>query len=358
MDARSEKGSPSDASPSDTGREAEANVDAGDTGCLPAVPPSPPVTDDDGGLDADYIFAMHTLDLGGSAISDPVGYDLDGVCTCPGASSCILPSTAADGESCDRPGGRDNAAGALFAALGSVDPHLSQAALSNDLNDGQFSILLRLHGYNGSANDSNVILEFFNSPGIDGKTKPSWDGTDSWKIYSDNVATGGGESTYVGEFIDLHAYVANYTLVGHFPSNLTLRVSPDTGENDNYLELPVSGSVLTLQLDSSGPTETNGTFAARMSSSALLSSVHVLADDAGSLCGTNTLYKLLTLELCPAQDIMANPATDNTNEHCDALSLAINFTVNRAHLGSLSMPPQVPASCPVGWNPSCEDAGF
>jgi hypothetical protein len=330
--------------------DADAAIDAprgdgSEASCVPALPPNPPAKDDDGGSDADLIFALRTIDLG-PKLTDPIGFDLDTVCTCPGPSSCTLPSSATDGQACDHPGGRDNAAGALFAALGVFDPHLGQASLNDEINDGKFTFLVRIRGYNGSLNDTNVIVEFFNSPGSEGT--PDWLGGDSWSIYGDNVVSGTVEANYVGKYIDLHAYVSNGTLVGH-PSPLELRISPETGANDNYLQLPINDPVLTLQL-----ADGTGTFAARMASSDLLKSVQVLENDAGFLCGTNPLYEGLAVELCPAQDIMGSSKEDNGGKACDAVSLGIAFTTSAAHLGSRSTPFQLEASCPPGWNPVCD----
>jgi hypothetical protein len=337
-----------EAGPADAGDAAEEVVrkESGvEAACVPAVPPKAPAADDDGGADADLIFALHALDLG-TKLSDPVGYDLDTVCTCPGPSSCTLPSSAVDGEACDHPGGRDNATGALFADLGTFDPHLDQSNLNSEIENGKFTVLVRVRNYNGLANDTNVDAEFYNSPGSNGP--PRWTGSDSWFIYKDNVLSGTDESNYVPVYYDTHAYVRDYTLVAR-PRTLAIRIAPDTGINDNYLEFPISSSVVTLDLQTG-----DGLFAARLASSDLLSSVQVLESDAGFLCGTNILYLGIASEVCPAQDIMTSPSEDNAGKSCDALSLAIGFTSVAAHLDMLESPVQVEASCPPGWNPSCD----
>jgi hypothetical protein len=346
LDARA---ADADASPES---DAKPRTDASDASCIPALPPAKATSDDDSSADMKLIFALHTLDLGLDG-GDLVGFDLDTVCTCPGPSSCNLPASAVDGQACDRPGGRDIASARLFGELGVFDSNLGQPKLNQDLADGTFTFLVRLGNYNGAANDSSVTLEFFNSSGSE--NPPAWDGSDSWFIYNDNVASGTDESTYVATFIDFDAYVSDYTLVGHFPSSLTIRLSPDTGENDNYLELPLSGSVMTAALDPTNPASpiSSGSFSARMSSHELLSSFQVLENGGSFLCGDSGLYGLLASEVCPAQDIMNSPGADNTDASCNAVSFAIGFTAVSAHLGSLYTPSQVPSSCPPGWSPTC-----
>jgi hypothetical protein len=332
--------------------DARPKSDASDASCIPALPPAPTTSDDDSSADIGLIFALHILDLGLDG-GDLVGFDLDTVCTCPGPSSCNLPALAVDGQACDRPGGRDVASARLFGELGAFDSNLGQPKLNEDLADGTFTFLVRIGSYNGAANDSSVTLEFFNSPGSE--STPLWDGTDSWFIYNDNVASGTDESSYVATFIDFDAYVSNYTVVGHFPPSLTIRLSPDTGENDNYLELPLSGSVLTAALDPTdlASTISNGSFSARMSSHEMLASFQVLENGGSFLCGDSGLYGLLASEVCPAQDIMTSPGDDNTDASCNAVSFAIGFTAVSAHLGALFTPAQAPSSCPPGWNPTC-----
>jgi hypothetical protein len=333
-----------------TKRDTAPDVDANQTPCMPAIPPPAPTTDDDASGDADIIFAIRTADFG-LQLSDPVGFDLDQVCTCPGPSSCVVPSTATDGEACDHPNGRDNATGPLIEKLGSVEKYLGQDELNADIDAGHFSFLVLIRNYNGQANDSNVMLEFFNSPGLESDAAPpSWDGNDYWTVYSDNVLAGNDDATYVSTFIDYNAYVTHYTLVGQLPQNLVLRITPDTGGNMNYIELPTPSSVFSIDLN-----ELTGMFAARVPTSQFLFNIRVLQDDNNGqfLCGTDLIFAGARLLVCPAQDIMALPKYDRTGARCDALSAAIAFTGVAAHLGSRASPVQVEASCPPGWNPTC-----
>jgi hypothetical protein len=330
--------------------------DVMDSGCIPAIPPPPP----DGGAVADaeadvrLVFALHTLDLGLDE-KDLIGFDLDKVCTCPGRSSCVLPPSSFTGYACDRAGGRDIGSARLFGALGVGDPNLSETKLNEDINDGKFTFLISVSEYNGQANDPTVTLAFFNSPGMpDGGPPPAWDGSDVWPVYKDNVV-GGRQPNYVSAFTDYQAYVSNYVLVGRFLPPFYVRLSPNAGHNDNYLELPLSDTLMTIPLvpDDAGAGIDGGIFGGRLASHDLLSSVSVLEDDAGFYCGSSSVYALLVTQVCPFQEIMANPSRDNTNASCDAISFAIGFTAASAQLGGEEVIAQVDASCPKGWDPHC-----
>ncbi len=85
----------SDASMSDDAGDAAqqdsaAPDSAADAGWCGVQPPVRPLTDD-GTQDLTFSVALHTLDFGASAdagVDPSLGYDLDGVCTCPGPGSC------------------------------------------------------------------------------------------------------------------------------------------------------------------------------------------------------------------------------------------------------------------------------
>ncbi len=76
----------------EAGSDAPSDVeipDAGD-GCNHARWPGRPTADDDASVqDIEIYNAVSFLDFGtGDASAGPLGYDLDGICTCPGPDSC------------------------------------------------------------------------------------------------------------------------------------------------------------------------------------------------------------------------------------------------------------------------------
>jgi hypothetical protein len=211
-----------------------------------------------------------------------------------------------------------------------------------------------MRAYNGTANDPQVTLEFFNSPGIAGGGHPTWNGSDSWLVYPDNVALGEDGGSTNGSYVDFHAYVTDYTLVGHINA-LSVRLSPDTGGNDNYLQVDTSSLVLSAPLNPDGGAIQGGMIGARVTSKSLLGSFAALQapDDGEFYCGDAGLFSLLSRTVCAGQDIMASPMQDSTDASCNAISFAIGFTAAPANLGPQYAPPQVPSNCPPGWAPTC-----
>jgi hypothetical protein len=344
----------------DTGIDAAPEA-AMEAGCVHAVPPGLPTTDDtpdagDGGVD--IVFALDTLDLGQNAAgqfnpNDPLGFDLDGVCTCfdDGGPSCANAMVT-----CDTAGGRDEAANQILAVLGAEDSHLSQASLQAQIASGAFGILLHVHGYNGLANDQSVVVEYFPSPGSQGP--PSTDGGTAWNVTPESVLTG-GPGQWVSIYQDLHAYVNDHVLVSHLAAFAFL-VLPDTGGNDNPITFDLRDVVAEATMVSSGGggggtwSLQNGQMGARWATSDALYSFHTLSDTSGnSLCGSDLTYQVVSGGICSQADIASSPANDNQGLPCDALSIGLGFTASPAQLGDELDPLVVPSTCPDNWAPMC-----
>ncbi|HZU83412.1 MAG TPA: hypothetical protein VE987_10870, partial [Polyangiaceae bacterium] len=365
-----------EAQPREAGDDAtDAEIDAADagdaapeTGCVHAVPPGPPATDDtpdggDGGSIVDFVAALDSIDFGLDQnnvfhASDPIGFDLDGVCTCFDGGG---PSCTSKNANCDGPGGRDEAANMLLSNLGILNPHLSQASLLADLRSGQFGVLVHVLGYNGLANDQSVIVDFFASPGTtrDGKGNPippAFDGNDTWLVTSNSVLTG-SKPNYVSRYEDGHAYVNDHVLVARLPAGFPLLIRPDTGGNSNPITLTLSPFELAAELalgDGGRWTLQNGVVGARWATSAALYDFHTLADpDGGSLCGSDLEYGFLANQVCGSPDIASDPADDDAGLPCSALSMGIGFSGSAAQLGDVFDPSIVGVDCPDGWAPQC-----
>jgi hypothetical protein len=358
--------------PDDGGDDGDAAPDApAEGGCAHAVPPGPPSTDDtpdggDGG-GVDLVMAMDSLDFGSKPSmtgqqfdpNDPLGFDLDGVCTCidDGGPSCTSKMVT-----CDTAGGRDESANVLLAQLGNADGHLSQANLVADLRSGQFGMLVHVQGYNGLANDQAVTVDFFPSPGTTrdmsgNPIPPNFDGQDQWLVTNASVLAG-SKPNYTSFYEDNHAYVNNHVLVTQLTMGFPLLIRPDTGGNDNPITFVLSTFTATARLvqgDAGGWTLQEGTVGARWPTTAALYAFHVLADlDGGGLCGSNISYQFLQGQICSSPDIAADPGNDNKGTACNALSMGLGFTASPALFGDEFTPTIVPTDCPDGWAPMCQ----
>ncbi len=330
---------------------------AAEGGCVHAVPPGLPATDDtpdggDGGVD--IVFAIDMLDLGQNAAgqfdpNDPLGFDLDGVCTCFDDAG---PSCASSMVTCDTVGGRDEAANQILAVLGAEDNHLSHSHLQAQIASGVFGMLLHVHGYNGMANDQSVVVEYFPSPGSQGP--PSADGGTSWNVTPESVLNG-SPGQWVSIYQDIHAYVNDHVLVSHLTAFAFL-VLPNTGGNDNPITFDLRDVVAVASIVQSGGTWSlqSGQVGARWATSDALYSFHTLSDTNGnSLCGSDPTYQLVSSGICSQADIASSPANDNQGLPCDALSMGFGFTAIPAQLGDEVDPLVVPSTCPDNWAPMC-----
>ena len=323
-------------------------------GCAQALPPGRPNTDDtpdggDGGVD--IVFAATTLDIGQNSSSafdpnHPLGFDLDGVCTCfeDAGGSCVGTT-----QVCDTAGGRDESANVVLAEI-AVDPYLSQAGLQASLSEGDFGLLLHVHGYNGLANDQSVIVEYFPSGGTLGASP---DAGAAWTVTSGSVfnMTGG---VWVSNYLDGTAYVKDFVLVSQLDS-FPLLVIPKLG-NGNPITFDLSSLVVAAPLVQTGGSWSiqGAQVGARWVTSDALYDMHTIQDLSGqSLCGSDSTYMTLVSHICDGADIAASPNLFDAGAPCSALSVGLGFDAVPASMGGKYDPPVVGIDCPDGWAPSC-----
>jgi hypothetical protein len=315
--------------------------------------PAPPASDDgagDGSTPDDLELAAETLDLD---VAPDLGLDLDARCTCPDGPSCEPRSGRSDLQ-CDESGGRDIMANKFlqsWVALG--ETALSQDSLRGDLAHGRAGSMMRIHNYNGLANDKFVIVEFFGRvwiPPVNGvEEMTKLDGSDVWSPYKNSIV---GANTAIEQ--DIAAYVSDHVLVAKLVQ-ATIALRPNTGANDNAVIVELHDAVLTgtLVVGDRGFRLESGQLAGRWSAHRALVAFGDLADSTGFLCGNHPFAAILQSQVCDNLDIMTERANDNTGATCDAMSLAIGFAAGPAHVGLAADPPHVDNNCPAGWNPTC-----
>ncbi len=173
----------------DAGGDAGA-ADAGPAGCQEATYPSPPGGTDDGTSVPSIVVAVHTVNLGDMGTIP--GYDLDNTCTCTDdAGPTCAGRSNQQGLYCDAPGGVDNQFAKIIQLielpLGTAS--FSSSAFSAKANEGMWTLLVQIDGYNGAKDDPAVSVSLFPCPGL-GVT-PKWDGTDSWAVLNTDVDSTG-----------------------------------------------------------------------------------------------------------------------------------------------------------------------
>ena len=353
-----------DAAAPEGGNEGGLRADAGDGGvdgdgsseggtCVLAHPPPPPTKDDpsDGG-DIDILLAVRTFDLGLNDGGPPplIGYDLDGLCTCPGAADCV--ATSGGGSNCDQLEGRDNAGGALLQQfyMLSGGSFFSPDSLNAQIAAGLDTLLVRVRNYNGTANDTQVELSLYISDGTtplsDGGAPPVpvWNGQDAWIVDSRSVFGASGPPILPLQY-DSAAYVVGGVLVAN-PKDFFVPLQLDSSD---LMVLELQAGIVTGNLAQAGGgwTITDGVLDGRLLASNLLSAFAYINDPdppGGDLCQSSPFYSALKGLVCTGLDITSDPSAPHS-QTCDALSLGIGFAAQSAQFGPVETVTQT-TTCP------------
>ncbi len=346
-------GDASDASDATDGAEPDGG-DGGDASdgaggaCVGKTYPDPPVGNDSPG-GAEFTVAIHSIDLGESGTNP--GYDLDHRCTCTGNEG---PTCTSSLQHCDEPQGVDNGMLGFVKLVQFAVPSFASDKLSSRADQGYWTMLARVKGYNGLPDDPSVTVEFFTTDGLDfsgldaaARPAPLWDGTDHWEVLSDSVGDAGTDSP---RYVAPGAYVAGGVLVAAIPS-VALLVS---GQSGSQVPLKLTNAVITGTLVPKNGTYgvTGGTVAGRV---AVPDMFHILAglrDPAGNPICTNSLgYTQVKQSVCDGRDILLDGNLPKTFP-CDSISVGIGYTADPANLGKLVDPPVATAGCPAADDPA------
>ena len=350
--------------------------------CVHALPPPPPPADagDIGPTLAPLVFAFEHSRLDGrDDAGRPVGYDLDGVCTCDtrpgsargGVQSCIPHDP--DAGACDDDGGVDNVPAVNFppSLAASLD-----AVFLEQAQCGRQTMLVQLSDYNGRTDDPQVVVALAPSYGIfdphdggedldaakacgpedgGGNVGPTagypakLDGTDIWSVESASVAQGILRDRFQG-------YVTNGTLVVKIGA---------TGDGLGGWSMVVGGRVIPVRtaiLTARVNKHPDGTYrlddglmTGRLAVDDLISTVGSLRVQVDEyVCGHPELYLPIKSLVCASPDLAKLPSADFTSTRCDAVSLVFQFRAGPAAVGHAE-PPQTltPPGCGRGWVDSC-----
>jgi hypothetical protein len=363
-----------------TEEDADATV-----GCGHATWPSPPDGPDPGTDSVDVVFATRQANFGegetGGAI---LGYDLDNYCTCQGeGSSCVAPEWAT-ADHCDGPEGRDNAWADIFAAIAVFDPGLTSPAISQQMNAGDFAMLIHVSSYNGMPNDDNVVVALLPSPGLrydpclPPDALPTWDGTDQWPVLASSLMGGGGAGAGgappadcttgasvppgydvdAPRFVDLQGYVSDSVVVANLPNVEIVLAGSSGGSN-----IQLTAGFVTGRLEEDGSTGrwtmTEGLLVGRWRVSEVFRSLSSMVTGAGEqVCTDHTVYPLIKSAVCKFPDIASTLGGPTTP--CDAISFAMGFEGEQTTIGSVYVPTGAPNPCSPETDPandSCDPAG-
>jgi hypothetical protein len=340
--------------------DAAATIDAGDAvvesgpidPCDHARPPPKPSTADLPG-DLTITVVARRFGVGSGDAGAPAGFDLDNACSCPPA---VAETCVGRKDHCDSVGGRDNATGSLFNALLSF-PTAKQLDFEDRVNSavlaGKNTIMVRVTGFNGTANDPAVVVSVYAALGLlDGAGNymtPQFTEDERWALDDRQFPITGSvpKATATG-------YVANGKLVADLPS-----ISIDLSDS---FSIALTGGVLQADIALTGnagkPTITRGVMAGRWPIADILRVAgQVRLEDGGkAVCDTPLAYITIKDQVCQEADIVADRARDKKGAACDALSAAVVFEAAPASLGPIK--PSTPATnCPDATPDDCTKEG-
>lgn len=337
--------------------DAAGTIDAG-AGCTLRVPPPRP----DGGVletDKRIILAMNAarLDVApADAGPSNVGFDLDGLCTCqpaqrPDPGSCV--NARATEPACDGPGGIDRQSTRLSGTFSRI---FGDRNLQEGLDQGSFSLLIQLTGYDETANDGLVGVSLFNGVGLhapDGGVSdggaPSFDGGDDWILDSTSVV-GGAEREFVASARDDAAYVAGgrlYARVRSFTMRFRVRFVVGAQTLSSTLDFQLDDIILSGDLVPLG----GGAFKlerAELAARFPMRSALALASRAGACRGTKT-YEDSREGLCALADLAGERRAD-AGAPCDAISFVLGLSAVPARYRGT-------ADAPASFTPCVDDGG-
>lgn len=308
------------------------------TTCPAGRPPARPAGPDGDGPEAFY--ALREIQLVQSADRwRTIGYDLDGLDTQDVSDPVECIPSEGDSET-DGEGGVDNAFGHVVTPLLLVvEPQIEREAQRNE-ETGLGALLLRVTGWSGARNDSQVNVtvtqSVFGTPKVAGAIPdasvpdggvdydagvpplPQWDGDDAWWGRSDSFF--GGDVTRP-KIVDDNAYVADGTIVMRLPDRREIIFSGDT----RGVVFKLTDATLTAHVLDDGDTIDRAILSGRWAANDILDAIPYV-----NVCPGTTNYTLLQNLLSTSVDVRSTPGSGGDGVMCDALSVGIGFSGLRA----------------------------
>jgi hypothetical protein len=333
---------------------ADGGVDAGPTGCGYRPPPRPTAPDD--GLDVGEIaFAIKDVLFEQGDMWSRIGFDLDGYCTTSPEyeTDCVPPDMTVmpvlDGEN-----GIDNVFGQSLYPLVAVTVPGLQEASRRFQSQGNGSVILRIRGWNGMADDARVdvvgAVTVFGTTaaatpmvtiGADGPEMPdgsfppfpTWDGTDSFWGRDDNFVGGNEDQPYVR---DDNAYVRNRFLVVTLPERTDF-VFP--GDAAGVL-VRLTGAVAMGRISEDMTTIEDMTVAGRWAVNDLLETAQAVG-----VCPGTPQLDIFMNQIDRIADVRSRVGSGGPGVLCDAISVAMVFQGYRANWGGVAPGPPLTNAC-------------
>lgn len=248
--------------------------------------------------------SMSVVDPGGGV----VGFDLDGVCTCPDRGACV---NRRAGALCDTmPGGVDNRGANFLSAF-----QLTDQALDESIQRGRMGIAVNVSTYNGRADDPDVVVAIYNVVGVnghtDGSATASFDGNDTLIT---NEQTG---------YADTNAYVAGGVLVANFATFDLRLVSLLQGvPTTSVVTMRSVHLVGKIEAGPSSLSMRDAVLAGRIPLATMFSRAAL-----ASSCSDAGYFDQVLAGVCGQLDLPADEKDDGRDKPCDAISIGLRLEI-------------------------------
>ena len=263
-------------------------------------------------------------DFAGNASLDAwksFGYNLDGIISTKNGSNHCKPAKGANPANVKTDGdnGTDNSFGLnILKVIQQFEKNPSDA-ISQSLEDGDFTIILLMDKIDSEANQTNINTALH--AGSEAVTKPpNWDGADVWKV-APELLNGGDIGAPKVSFP--MSYVAGNTWVSGSPGTLDLSVSIQGFD----LKLTITQAVITadLALGASPKNASKGIISGVIETAVLIDELKKVAGGFDkNLCEGQAFDSIAQL-LRQASDIMKDGSNGDPAVECDAISIGLGF---------------------------------
>ncbi len=286
----------------------------------------------DASATSDRVFAVRSIAF------DLTGFDTRDTRSCPPVGAACKGARPGSTSLCGNRGGE---------AISDIrDTYPLADRLNKDIERGRGGVLIRVQGYNGCAEDPNVVVSVYPTVGVYAGGAPAearWNGEDVWDIDRTGLANVErkvsryfGAGTAVGGVVVAKMDGAATRVSGDFQlsiadASLSVRFAGDGG---------VGGALLV------------GRWGAEDAYHGIRSATLTAGDASAPICAQPLLDQALKGYVCNARDL---PPADAgaTAVPCETVSLAFRMTLAPAKLGEPRDPPPFGAPCePDGGAPA------
>jgi len=276
-------------------------------------------------------YAINALKLGltkkGTTIADAnawkdYGFDLDSRETTKDMSksstnSCKRKAGSPTGVLTDGNGGRDNNFGQhVMSVIKSLKAD-AEESVTGAITDGSFTLLLKLENFTAEDN-SDVKGSVYVANDFAGGS-PKFTATETgWQILDASLVDG---KTIASPKLSFNGYVAGgYWVSGDFgQGTIELAISLSGAE----IKLPIDSGVISFKVADGS----DGTIAGAMNTGKLQEALTPVAKRFGICPGNSTFEQVVSTLTSSADLVTGAPNLQDTTKECNAISIALGFTV-------------------------------